>query len=134
MRVFSFSLVYLCSLNCEIPGCVSRPRGSFITYQELSYSRSSRPRDMRWLIILASSSPFCRTTSSERERTCTLSADATIIRRPSADHFNLFSPRPDPPSGSTTIPSDPVIGSSSELARFQRPTVPLLEAVAHSDG
>jgi hypothetical protein len=32
------------------------------------------------------------------------------------------------------MPSDPVTGSSKEEAKFQRPTVPLLDAVANSDG
>ena len=87
-----------------------------------------------WCIIRASSSPFCRTTSSAITKTCTRSVDAISIRRPSEDHLILFSPRPEPPSGSTTIPFEPVMGSSSECAKFQSPRVPLLEAVAIKEG
>jgi hypothetical protein len=48
-------------------------------------------------------------------------------RRPSLLHFNLVIPYSD----ETTI--DP-IGSSKEIAKFQRPTLPLEEAVAKREG
>ena len=83
---------------------------------------------------------------------CRVSYDAATIRRPSRDHSILLSPRevvgegeeveeggggasvPSGPMASTAIPSGPVMGSSREVARFQSPSVPLLDAVAKMEG
>ncbi len=53
-------------------------------------------------------------------------------RRPSYDHLNLFTACA---LGSEMgIPADPLMGSSSDCERFQKSTMPLLDAAAKTVG
>ena len=114
------------------------------------YSSSFRnPRLLRLLINLTSSSPIGFHISSDMANIYIESPDATANLRPSWDHLILFtalllflrgimplafSDDNDSDRLATEMPSDPVMGSSNEDAKFHNPIVPLLEAVAKIEG